>query len=96
MYRKNAMRLTFSTATRTENDCRDGVPDGDVRRDVDLLREWPSAHQTTRYMAASMLLTSPSDHSQVGTRTMAPDAIVKTAIMQAVSAPNVTSGIEPS
>ena len=39
---------------------------------------------------------SPSDHSQVGIRMMAPEAIVNTAMIAAVSAPKVTSGIDPS
>ena len=43
-----------------------------------------------------MLLTSPSDQSQVGIRMIAPDASVKTAMIAAVIAPKVTSGTEPS
>src|SRR5262249_15027031 len=54
------------------------------------------AHHTTLYIKGSMLEIRPSDHSQVGIRMMAPEAIVNTAMMAAVSAPNVTSGIEPS
>ncbi len=38
----------------------------------------------------------PKDHSQVGIRITAPEAIVNTAIIAAVSAPKVTSGTEPS
>ena len=43
-----------------------------------------------------MCLTYPIDHRKVGMRMMAPEAMVNTAMMQAVSAPKVTSGIEPS
>ena len=38
----------------------------------------------------------PTDHRNVGRRMMAPDAIVKTAMIAAVIAPKVTSGTEPS
>ena len=37
----------------------------------------------------------PSDISQVGIRMIAPEAIVKTAMIAAVIAPKVTSGTEP-
>ena len=43
-----------------------------------------------------MWLTIPSDHRNVGINMMAPDAMVKTAMMAAVTAPNVTSGTDPS
>jgi hypothetical protein len=42
-----------------------------------------------------MWLMMPTDHRKVGTRMMAPQAIVNTAMIAAVSAPNVTSGIDP-
>src|SRR5215510_3212520 len=57
--------------------------------------EWPIAHHTTLYSNGSMSEMRPSDHSQVGIRMIAPEAMVKTAIMAAVSAPKVTSGNEP-
>ena len=56
---------------------------------------WPNAHQTVRYISESMWPTSPSDHRNVGIRMMAPDAIVNTAMIAAVTAPNVTSGTDP-
>src|SRR5215510_16524361 len=58
--------------------------------------EWPIAHHTTLYSNGSMSEMRPSDHSQVGIRMIAPDAMVNTAMIAAVSAPKVTSGIEPS
>ena len=96
MYIKNAILLTFSeigfapstiaamayqTATCAETFiCCD---------------ECPMAHHTALYINGSILLTIPSDHNNVGIKIMAPDAIVKTAIIAAVNAPKVTSGIEP-
>ena len=53
------------------------------------------AHQTSLYISGSMWLMMPSDHSQVGIRMIAPEASVKTAMIAAVRAPKVTSGIEP-
>src|SRR5581483_3877537 len=58
--------------------------------------ECPNAHQTMRYITGSTLLIKPTDQRNVGMRMIAPEAIVKIAMMHAVSAPNVTSGIEPS
>jgi hypothetical protein len=40
-------------------------------------------------------LTSPSDHRKVGIRMIAPEAIVNTAMIAAVTAPKVTTGIDP-
>ena len=57
--------------------------------------ECPMAHQTSLYISGSMWLTRPMDQSQVGIRMIAPEASVNTAMIAAVSAPNVTSGIEP-
>ncbi len=56
----------------------------------------PKAHQMVRYISGSMVLMGPTDRRKVGIRMMAPDAMVKTAMMQAVNAPKVTSGMEPS
>ena len=47
-------------------------------------------------MPGSMFATRPRFHSSVGIRITAPEAMVKIAMMQAVSAPKVTSGIDPS
>src|SRR5512132_4287411 len=97
MYMKKAVRLTFSfkglaptksAAVRYQSET--------CAETLICCEEWPIAHHTTLYIKGSMSLIRPSDHSQVGTRMMAPDAIVNTAMIAAVSAPNVTSGIEPS
>src|SRR5262249_44569268 len=97
IYMKKATRLTFSlsglaptrsAAVRYQSEtCADTLICCD---------ECPIAHQTTLYIRGSMSEIRPSDHSQVGIRMIAPEAMVKTAMMAAVSAPNVTSGIEPS
>ena len=58
--------------------------------------EWPIPHHTTLYISGSMWSIRPIDHRKVGIRMIAPDAMVKTAMIAAVSAPKVTSGIEPS
>ncbi len=58
--------------------------------------EWPNAHHTVRYMSESTWLISPSDHRKVGIRMIAPEAMVNTAMIAAVMAPNVTSGTEPT
>ena len=57
--------------------------------------ECPNAHHTVRYMRESMCATRPTDQRKVGMRMMAPAAIVNTAMIAAVTAPKVTSGIEP-
>ncbi len=53
-------------------------------------------HQMTLYISGSISEIRPTDHRKVGIRMMAPEASVKTAMMAAVSAPKVTSGMEPS
>ena len=42
-----------------------------------------------------MCAMTPTDQRKVGTRMMAPEAMVNTAMIAAVSAPKVTSGMEP-
>ena len=58
--------------------------------------ECPMAHHTVLYTSVSMLLMIPSDHRKVGISITAPEAMVNTAMMAAVTAPKVTSGTEPS
>jgi hypothetical protein len=53
-------------------------------------------HQITLYINGSTPAIRPTDHRKVGIRMMAPEASVKTAMIAAVSAPKVTSGMEPS
>src|SRR5262245_41285704 len=97
MYMKNAVRLTFSLSGLAPSSS------AAIKYQIDTwaetlicCEEWPIAHHTTLYINGSMSEMSPSDHSQVGIRMIAPDAMVKTAMMAAVSAPKVTRGIEPS
>src|SRR5690242_3267520 len=97
MYIRKAVRLTFSlnglaptrsAAIRYQSEtCADTLI---------CWEECPIAHHTTLYIRGSMSEMRPSDHSQVGIRMMAPEAIVNTAMIAAVIAPNVTRGIEPS
>jgi hypothetical protein len=97
MYIKKAVRLTFSLSGLAP------TSSAAIRYQIDTCAETliccdecPIAHQMTRYISGSMSAIRPSDHSQVGIRMIAPDAMVNTAMIAAVSAPNVTSGIEPS
>ena len=94
---KKAVRLTFSlnglaptrsAAVRYQSDT--------CAETLICCEEWPIAHHTTLYISGSMSEIRPSDHSQVGIRMIAPEAMVNTAMIAAVSAPKVTSGIEPS
>src|SRR5262245_15167050 len=97
MYKKNAVRLTFSLSGLAPSSS------AAVRYQIETCAEtliccdeWPIAHHTTLYINGSMSEINPSDHSQVGMRMIAPEAMVKTAMIAAVSAPKVTRGIEPS
>ena len=97
MYRKKAKRLTFSDSGLAPN--RTAAVRYHIETWVATLiccEECPKAHQMRRYMPGSMCATRPRFHSSVGIRITAPEAMVKIAMMQAVSAPKVTSGIDPS
>src|SRR5262245_33430899 len=97
MYRKNAVRLTFSLSGLAPSSSAPIMYQMATWAETLICcDEWPIAHHTTLYNNGSMSEMRPSDHSQVGIRMTAPEAMVKTAMMAAVSAPNVTSGIEPS
>src|SRR5215475_15413720 len=96
MYIRNAVRLTFSL--RGFAPTRSAAIRYQMATCAETLiccEECPIAHHTTLYISGSMFEIRPSDHSQVGMRMMAPDAMVNTAMIAAVSAPKVTSGIEP-
>ena len=81
---------------RTDQERCDQIPDRDMRRDVDLLRGMPHrpphdlVHQGID-VGDKAKRPQPGGNQDDGT-----GAIVNTAMMAAVSAPNVTSGIEPS
>ena len=97
MYMKKAVRLTFSLSGLAPTSSAAIRYQSDTCAETLICcEEWPIAHHTTLYISGSMSEIRPSDHSQVGIRMIAPEAIVKTAMMAAVSAPKVTSGIEPS
>src|SRR5690606_14394152 len=97
MYSRNAVRLTFSDSVRAPSTMAPIAYHTATWADTLICcDEWPIAHHTALYISESMLLTSPSDQSSVGMRMMAPEAIVNTAMMAAVSAPKVTSGTDPS
>ena len=96
MYSRKAVRLTFSRHRLGADQM------AAIRYQIETCaetliccEEWPIAHQTILYISGSMSLIRPSDHSKVGIRMIAPEAMVNTAMMAAVSAPKVTSGIEP-
>ncbi|MBA7689668.1 hypothetical protein ES703_98176 [subsurface metagenome] len=97
MYMKNAVRLTFSlSGLAPTSSAAVRYQSETCAETLICCEEWPIPHQTTLYIRGSMSEMKPSDHSQVGIRMIAPEAMVKIAMMAAVSAPNVTSGIEPS
>ncbi len=97
MYIRNAMRLTFSESGLAPNTIAAIAYQTATCADTLICcDECPMPHQIVLYTSGSMWLTNPSDHSNVGIRMIAPEAIVNTAMMAAVSAPKVTSGIDPS
>src|SRR5690349_7043428 len=97
MYMKKAVRLTFSlSGFAPSNKAAIRYQIETCAETLICCDECPIAHHTTLYIKGSMSEIRLSDHSQVGIRMMAPDAIVNTAIIAAVIAPNVTSGTEPS
>src|SRR5262245_15595072 len=97
MYSKNAVLLTFSLIGFAPNTiAATAYQTATCAETLICCDEWPNAHQTCRYISESMCPTRPIDHMNVGIRMTAPDAMVKIAMMHAVSPPKVTSGIEPS
>src|SRR5215471_2576500 len=97
MYMKKAVRLTFSlSGFAPTSSAAIRYHSETCAETLICCEEWPIAHHTTLYIRGSMSEIKPSDHSQVGIRMMAPEAIVNTAMIAAVIAPKVTSGIEPS
>src|SRR5262245_13732917 len=97
MYIRKAVRLTFSLSGLAPTiNAAIKYQMATCAETLICWEEWPIAHQTTLYMSGSMSEIRPSDQSHVGIKMIAPEARVKTAITAAVSAPKVTSGMEPS
>jgi hypothetical protein len=97
MYSRKAVRLTFSDIGFAPNTMAAMAYQTDTcAATLICCDEWPKAHQIVRYMSGSIWWMYPMDHRKVGIRMIAPDAMVKIAMIDAVSAPKVTSGSEPS
>src|SRR5688572_32414849 len=95
MYSRKAVRLTFSDSGLAPNTiAATAYHTATCALTLTCCEEWPKAHQMVLYMSESMYSTSPTDHRKVGMRMIAPAAMVNTAMIAAVMAPKVTSGIE--
>ncbi len=93
MYMRNAVRLTFSeSGLAPTSSAAIMYQIATWAETLICCEEWPMPHHTTLYISESISVISPSDHSQVGIRMIAPLTMVRMAMIQAVSAPKVRLG----